>query len=355
MKRILIIEDNREIRENIAEILELEGYQVFSASSGRIGVEIAFAKNPDLIFCDIMMPDLDGYATLYLLGKNKDTMNIPFIFLTARTEKAEIQKGLGLGATNYIVKPFTDTDLLRAVQSGIQKASQISTAQSCTVQELTEFINYAKTQYGLPLSKDEISRRICRKNEMLFVQHDQPVAAYFVIDGKIRSYLWNEEGSQFTTNTHRNGEFLGYMAIMESSEHKDNAIAEEDSSIIMISSHAFLQLMHYDHSLGKKFIKLLAGDNIRKEERLISLAYYSFRKGIIEKLLSFSKEMKESHREPELWEILEGNPAMHPGRDNDYAAFILDDLKTANLIDIRGKKIIIKEEKQLKRILNPNI
>jgi len=89
MKKILIIEDNLEIRENLAEILELSNYEVTTAENGRIGAAKATEVLPDLIICDVMMPELDGFAVLQILGKNPMTMNIPFIFLTAKAEKAD--------------------------------------------------------------------------------------------------------------------------------------------------------------------------------------------------------------------------------------------------------------------------
>src|SRR6186997_184975 len=123
MKRILLIEDNQEVRENTAEILELAGYNVLVAPNGKIGVEIAQKENPDLIICDIMMPELDGYGVLHILNKKSETAGIPFIFLTAKTEKTDIRKGMNLGADDYLTKPFDDTDLLNAIEARLQKSS----------------------------------------------------------------------------------------------------------------------------------------------------------------------------------------------------------------------------------------
>ena len=96
MAKILIIEDNEEVRENIAEILELTGYETLTAKDGIEGIEMASAS-PDLILCDVMMPNLDGFGTLRILSKNPETAHIPFIFLTAKTERADMRKGMGLG------------------------------------------------------------------------------------------------------------------------------------------------------------------------------------------------------------------------------------------------------------------
>src|SRR3954452_2791740 len=122
MKKILLIEDNDEIRENTAEILELSNYKVFTASNGKIGVELAVEKKPDLIVCDIMMPVLDGYGVLMMLQKNSETQQIPFIFLTAKTERSDMRKGMQLGADDYITKPFEGSELLSAIEIRLKKA-----------------------------------------------------------------------------------------------------------------------------------------------------------------------------------------------------------------------------------------
>src|SRR5688572_27603161 len=107
-QHILLIEDNNEIRENTAEILELASYKVTTAENGKAGVEKALKDKPDLIICDIMMPVLDGYGVLHLVNKNPGLASVPFIFLTAKSERADYRKGMEMGADDYISKPFTD-------------------------------------------------------------------------------------------------------------------------------------------------------------------------------------------------------------------------------------------------------
>jgi CRP/FNR family cyclic AMP-dependent transcriptional regulator len=114
-QKILVIEDNREVLENISEILELSEYAVVMANDGKAGVEAALKEPFDLIICDIMMPLLDGYGVLHLLNRHQQTRNIPFIFLTAKSEKADLRKGMELGADDYLTKPFDGTELLNAV------------------------------------------------------------------------------------------------------------------------------------------------------------------------------------------------------------------------------------------------
>src|SRR5687768_6557413 len=121
MKKILLIEDNPEVRENTSEILSLANYDVLVAENGKIGVDIAQRQRPDLIICDIMMPELDGYGVLHILSKNEETAGIPFIFLSAKAEKADVRKGMDLGADDYLTKPFDDTDLLNAIEARLKK------------------------------------------------------------------------------------------------------------------------------------------------------------------------------------------------------------------------------------------
>ncbi|UPT71119.1 MAG: response regulator [Flavobacterium sp. JAD_PAG50586_2] len=121
MTKILIIEDNNDIRENVIEILRLCGYEVYEADNGKTGTELAIKHIPDLILCDIMMGDLDGYGVLHLLSKHEVTKTIPFIFMTAKSERADIRKGMELGADDYLTKPFDDTELLNAIETRLKK------------------------------------------------------------------------------------------------------------------------------------------------------------------------------------------------------------------------------------------
>lgn len=152
MKKILVIEDNTEVRENIAEILELSSYQVFTAKDGKEGVATALSELPDLIVCDIMMPLLDGYGVLHLLNKHKETASIPFIFLTAKSEKADLRKGMELGADDYISKPFDGIELLTAIETRLKKTdtlkqSLLNDQQPANVNSFTPLISEERETY----------------------------------------------------------------------------------------------------------------------------------------------------------------------------------------------------------------
>lgn len=120
-KRILVIEDDRNVRDNIDSLLSEEGYNVLAASDGEEGMVIAENEIPDLIICDIMMPRLSGYDVLNALSNKKETKKIPFIFLTAKAEKDDVRKGMNLGADDYLLKPFDADDLLSCISSRLKK------------------------------------------------------------------------------------------------------------------------------------------------------------------------------------------------------------------------------------------
>jgi len=123
MKKILVIEDEPEMRRNIRTILELEDFNVVAASNGREGLALARTESPDLVLCDVMMPELDGYQVLQGLREEKNTANLPFIFLTAKGEKADFRAGMNYGADDYLAKPVSADELLTAVNVRLERAA----------------------------------------------------------------------------------------------------------------------------------------------------------------------------------------------------------------------------------------
>jgi DNA-binding NarL/FixJ family response regulator len=124
MKKILVIEDEPEMRRNLTTVLRLEQFRPLPAENGRIGIELAKKEKPDLILCDVMMPELDGYGVIAVLRADQETAAMPFIFLTAKGEKPDIRAGMNLGADDYLTKPVTKHDLLDAINSRLERAIQ---------------------------------------------------------------------------------------------------------------------------------------------------------------------------------------------------------------------------------------
>src|ERR1051326_5546730 len=129
MNKILVIEDEPEMRRNITALLRYKGYQPIAAENGRLGVEMARREKPDLILCDVMMPELDGYGVLQALQQDPELALIPFIFLTAKGEKDDLRSGMDLGADDYLTKPVANADLVRAIEARLRRCQQQATRE----------------------------------------------------------------------------------------------------------------------------------------------------------------------------------------------------------------------------------
>lgn len=140
IEKILVIEDASTLRRDIIEILTYEGYYVTGAENGKVGVELAFSYQPDLIICDIMMPEMDGFQVMERLKADQRTAAIPFIFLTARTDRADIRYGMGAGADDYLTKPFVATELIDSVNAQLSKRRRLDTITQNRLRELSESI-----------------------------------------------------------------------------------------------------------------------------------------------------------------------------------------------------------------------
>jgi DNA-binding NarL/FixJ family response regulator len=124
MKKILVIEDEPEMRRNITTLLRFQDYEPIAAENGRVGIEIARREQPDLILCDVMMPELDGYGVLRSLQADAKLALIPFIFLTAKGEKDDLRSGMNLGADDYLTKPVANDDLVLAIEARLSRSAQ---------------------------------------------------------------------------------------------------------------------------------------------------------------------------------------------------------------------------------------
>ena len=196
MKKILVIEDQSDVRENIAELLEISGFEVLTAEDGAVGVDMALEHKPDLILCDVMMPRLDGFTVLNILSKRPETSDVPFIFLTAKTEKEDIRKGMNLGADDYITKPFSKEELIQAVTTRLAKADRLKNFAK-TDSGLSAFINEAKGYEELKkLSVDRRTKSYNKRN-LIFEEGDIPRYLYFVNKGQVKIFKTNDIGKEF--------------------------------------------------------------------------------------------------------------------------------------------------------------
>lgn len=351
MKKILVIEDNDEVRENVVEILELSNYQVLAAENGKEGVAIALKEKPDLIVCDIMMPELDGYGVLHSLSKHKETSTVPFIFLTAKSEKDDFRKGMQLGADDYITKPFDGTELLNAVEARLKKVEALKQNIIADVESLNTFINNASKTSGLKLTSDERDVYDYKRKHILYSEGQRPRFVYFVKSGKIKIYKTSPEGKELITSVSSAGDFIGYTAILEETNYKENAQMLEDSVIMLIPREDFMTLVTNDTRVAKEFISIITKNIIEKEENLLTLAYSSLRKKVAYGLSQLAEKYKDDKNGKILLDISRENLAQTIGVATESLIRTLADFKSEGLIDIQTGKIILLEENKLKNLL----
>ena len=298
-KTILVIDDNNDIRENTAEILDMAGYKTFTAENGKRGVELALKEKPSVIVCDIMMPELDGYGVLHLLRKNPDTQHIPFIFLTAKTERSDFRKGMEMGADDYITKPFDDIELLNAVEIRLKKSAILEQQYTANPQGLTQFLKDVKSTGLIQKLSEQYDVEHYDKKQVLYQEGKRPRFLFYLMKGKIKGYKSHEDGKEYITNLYSEGDFLGYTALIEDINYDDSASVLEDAEVMQIPKDDFLQMVYSDINIASKFIHIITQNVKEKEERLLNLAYSSLRKRVAKALVEIvSKFHIQEQRRP---------------------------------------------------------
>jgi DNA-binding response OmpR family regulator len=347
MKKILLIEDNLEVCENTTEILELAGYAVTSAPNGRIGVDLAQKEKPDLIVCDIMMPELDGYGVLHILNKKPETSAIPFIFLTAKTEKTDIRKGMNLGADDYLTKPFDDTDLLNAIEARLHKAAIQHKLYESTSEGLDTFIQDAKKVLNLQdLCKDKKTKSVKKKGE-IFNEGDTPLNIFFIKSGSVKVFKAHPDGKELITNIYNANDFFGFEPILENNEYHKSAVAMQDSEITLIPKQDFITLIQSHPDVSTGFISLLCKKVADKEKQLLNLAYNSVRQRTAEALLKV-QGLRDSKQNIQ---ISRDDLAKMVGTASESVIRVLSDFKDEGLIEIESGKIKIMEPGKLEKVV----
>jgi CheY-like chemotaxis protein/CRP-like cAMP-binding protein len=347
-KKILLIEDNPEVRENTGEILELANYDVITAENGKEGIDKAKSYLPDVIICDIMMPEMDGYGVLQVLSKIPQTASIPFIFLTAKAEKTDFRKGMNLGADDYLTKPFEEAELLEVIALRLQRKERIQKSFGEGEEGLGKFLEAAKGLGELQdLSLDRRKRQF-KKKDTIYFEGDNPIALYFINKGKVKAIKTDDYGKELVTDLYGEGEFMGYLPLLEGAGYRDTAIAIDDTEVSLIPREDFTGLITRNKDVANKFIKMLSNNIAEKEARLLKLAYGSVRERTAEALL----DLHENHADPEFDDIRISREdlASIVGTATESLIRTLSEFKSDGLIEIDGRKIRIMKEQALRKL-----
>ncbi|MEO5995374.1 MAG: response regulator [Chitinophagaceae bacterium] len=351
MKKLLLIEDNDDIRENTAEILELANYHVVTASNGKTGVEEAIKFKPDLIICDIMMPVLDGYEVFQMLRQHKETRDTPFIFLTAKAERTEIRKGMDIGADDYITKPFVAIELLNAIESRFKRVGLKKNLPTALLK--FEIINSDNNNPDEIINQFILDRRIIclKKKQLVYTEGNHPSALYYVLKGKAKSFKSNEEGKELAIDLFCEGDFIGYTALLDGSFYKESVSVMTDAELSVIPRKDFEELISSHWEIARRFIKMMVKNASENEDHLIGLAYNSIRKKVAEALIKLLVKYGDDQADFMI-DISRVNLATIAGTATESLIRTLSDFREEKLIDLSEGKILILNEKKLKDMMN---
>lgn len=339
MKKILIIEDNTEVRENLSEILELDGYQCFTAENGKIGVEQALEHKPDLIICDVMMPVLDGFGVLKIVNKNPDLMHIPFMFLTAKAEKSDFRKGMGLGADDYISKPFDDVELLEAIEIRLKKGEELNKIRETTEASAKTFYNENKATSDFESFISEYEIRKYNKKDIIFEIAQYPRWVYFVKSGLLKSFQTNDYGKELITHFINESTLFGYEPLLVHGKYLENVTAVSDSEVILVPLEDFQKFLFSNQDYNHYFIKSLCKTSGYYQNQLLNFAYSSVRKKVANSILELRGYYEDGNITLNRTEM-----ASFAGIAKETLIRTLSDFKSENLIEIHDHSIEISDE-----------
>ncbi len=351
MKKILIIEDDVALRENLAEILVLSNYSVSQASDGKEGVEKALKEKPDLILCDVGMPCLDGYGVLHVLSRHPDTFSIPFIFLSARNTTVDQRKAMSMGADDYLIKPVNESDLLDTIEIRLKKSEGLKRNVIPDKKGIRRFIQQANDPENFNLTSGNRDVNHYKKKHILYSAGQRPMNVYYVVSGKIKEFLINEDGKELITNMYTQGEFFGYINILEDVNYTETVQVLDDAQLILIPKADFLQLISNDKLVAKQFIGLLSHNIREKEEKLLNLAYNSLRKKVAIGIVEVMDKFKDTRDGKPVVEISREDLANVIGSAQESMIRTLKEFRTEKLIDVVDGSILVLNENKLRHLL----
>lgn len=342
MKKILIIEDDVALRENTAELLELSNYNVCTAANGRIGIEKAQTEKPDIIVCDIMMPEVDGYGVLEALSLLPETNHIPFIFLSAKTEHKEVRKGMDMGADDYLTKPFEEQELLSAIESRLAKAAVLEkiikensekktrTEDDDSLRNLNELKNFFD---------DNGVESTFKKGELIYKEFAHSNYVYLILQGVVKNHKMDESGKELITSLHKADNFLGFTSFVDNIPYQESATAIDDVKLAGISKNDLKDILGKSNKVSLEFMNLLTDNLSEIKDQLLQMAYSSVRKKTAQTILQFAEVL---NKKPEDGiKISRYDLASVAGIATESLIRTLSGFKKDGLIEIEGRNIRI--------------
>ncbi len=347
MKKILLIEDDPVLRETTAELLELSDYSVITAANGKKGIDAAKNESPDVIICDIMMPEIDGYGVLKALSEEPATRRIPFVFLTAKTERSDVRKGMELGADDYLTKPFEESELIGAIESRLAKMAILRELDRAGETDST--IKSPRTLHELKNFMDDEGKEYSFSGgESIYVQGDNSNTVYLVLKGSVKTFVLDEQGKELITGIYKADDIFGLVSFSQNISYKDYATALEDSDVVGIAKEMIKEVLVADPDLALSFMQYLSDSLTEAKKQLLQMAYGSVRKKTASTLLRFAEKIPgdisgDIH-------VLRSDLASVAGIATETLIRTLSGFKNEGLIEIKNRDIRILDKQALERM-----
>lgn len=349
MKKVLLIEDDTVLRENTAELLELSHYNVITAPNGQIGVDKAKAQIPDIIICDIMMPVLNGYDVLETLSKLEDTKYIPFIFLSAKTERQDVRKGMNLGADDYITKPFFEDELISTIESRLAKAAILKDQRTSEYQQNETHEDELKNLNDLKNFFDDNGEIFnFNKNEVIYTEGHSSNYIYLITKGAVKCYIFDENGKELTTALYKEDDLFGFTSFTENIPYKETATALKDTQVVGITKSDLSDVLEKNHKVTLELIQLLTSDLTHVKDQLLQMAYSSVHKKTASTLLKFAEKLNSRPEDP--IKISRSDLASVAGIATETLIRTMTDFKKQGLIEMEGRNIKIMDLEKLEQM-----
>lgn len=348
MKKILLIEDDTVLRDNTAELLELSGYEVITAPNGKIGTHLAKEQAPELIVCDIMMPVMDGYAVLDALSKDEQTRHIPFIYLSAKTERQDVRKGMNMGADDYITKPFSEDELISAIESRLAKVSILKDIHR-KVETIEENEGGLRTLNDLKnFFDDHGESMIVNNGQNIYEEGQHSNTIYLIIKGLVKCHKLDEQGKILTTALHKADDLFGYTSFSDNTIYQETATAIEKTEVVGVPNQTLKEILNTNHQVTMELIHLLTEDlNIAKDQ-LLQMAYSSVLKKTATTILKFAEKLNKKPKDA--IRISRNDLASVAGIATETLVRTLSSFKKEGILEIEGRNIRIIDIEKLKNI-----
>ncbi|MCL4114454.1 UNVERIFIED_CONTAM: hypothetical protein GTU68_007039 [Idotea baltica] len=349
MKKVLLIEDDTIIRENTAELLELANFEVITAANGKIGVALAEADLPDIIVCDIMMPELDGYGVLEALSKNDATKYIPFIFLSAKTERKDVRKGMDLGADDYITKPFSEEELVSAIESRLAKAAILSDERNNQNKNVPKNEDQIKTLNDLKNFFDDNGEIFkYKKDEIIYNEGYNSNFIYLILKGVAKCYKLDVKGKELITALYKEDDLFGYTSFTQNIPYQETASAIQDLELVGVSKSELKNILANNHKLTLDLLELLNDNLTGIKDQLLQMAYSSVNKKTAITIIKFAEKLNTKPEEP--IKISRNDLASVAGIATETLIRTISSFKKQGLIDVEGRNIKILDIQKLQNI-----